>query len=103
MLQYALLMLLAGIGISVLPALNATLGPRSGSFSAAATVLFGVAFISSAVVAIATDLEAFQRVAEASKHMLLAGALIAFYVLTITYDALRFGVDNAVSSFCCGN
>ena len=96
MAQYALLMLLAGIGIPILAALNAALGVRIGSFAAAATVLFVVAFLCSAVVSLATGLEAFHRIASAPKHLLLAGALIAFYVLTITFVAPRFGVGNAV-------
>jgi transporter family-2 protein len=96
MAQYALLMLLAGIGIPVLAALNAALGTRIGSFAAAATVLFVVAFLCSAVVAVVTGTEAFHRIAGAPKHLLLAGALVAFYVLTITFVAPRFGVGNAV-------
>jgi len=35
-------------------------------------------------------------VAEAPRHLLLAGLLVAFYVLSITYVAPRFGVGNAV-------
>ncbi len=63
---YASIMFAAGIGIPILAALNAALGTRIGSPAAAALVLF------------------------------LAGVLIAFYVLTITYIAPLFGVGNAV-------
>ena len=41
-LRYASIMLLTGIGIPVLAALNAQLGNRIGSSAAAATVLFVV-------------------------------------------------------------
>jgi len=70
--SYALIMMLAGIGIPVLATLNATLGR-----------------LISAPAAIA-------KVADAPKHLLLAGSLIAFYVLSITYIAPHFGVGNAV-------
>lgn len=96
MAQYAFVMLLAGIGIPILAALNAALGVRIGSPAAAATVLFVIAFVCCALVTWATGLAAFARLADAPKHLLLAGVLIAFYVLTITYIAPRFGVGNAV-------
>lgn len=96
MAQYAFTMLLAGIGIPLLAALNAALGARIGSPAAAATVLFVVAFCSCLIVLLMTGPSALTRVAEAPKHLLLAGVLIAFYVLTITYIAPHFGIGNAV-------
>lgn len=95
-MHYALLMLLAGVGVPLLAALNAALGMRIGSFAAAATVLFTVAFLVSATVALFTSGDALSRLATAPKHLFLAGALIAFYVLSITFVAPRFGVGNAV-------
>ena len=44
MFHYALIMLVAGLGIPVLAALNAALGRQIGSPAMAATVLFVVAF-----------------------------------------------------------
>lgn len=96
MTQYALIMLLAGIGIPTLAALNAALGQHIGSPAAAATVLFVVAFLSSAVVMFIVGPGTFSRVLSVPPHLFLAGALIAFYVLTITYIAPHFGVGNAV-------
>lgn len=96
MAQYALIMLLAGIGVPMLAALNAALGVRIGSPAAAATVLFSVAFLSCLIVVSLTGPSAIAKVATAPKHLLLAGVLIAFYVLTITYIAPHFGVGNAV-------
>ena len=96
MLHYAMIMLIAGIGIPVLAAMNAGLGRHVGSPAAAATVLFVVAFLVSVAVAMATGPHALARFASAPKHWFLAGALIAFYVLTITYIAPHFGVGNAV-------
>ena len=51
MAHYAVVMLLAGVGIPVLAALNAGLGSRIGSPAAAATVLFVIAFSVSLLVA----------------------------------------------------
>lgn len=96
MAQHAIIMLLAGIGIPVLAALNAALGVRIGSPAAAATILFVVAFLCCVVVVLITGTGAFSRFAQAPKHLFLGGVLIAFYVLTITYIAPRFGVGNAV-------
>ena len=96
MAQYAVIMLIAGIGIPVLAAMNAALGRHVGSPAAAATVLFVVAFASSLVVMIVTGPHALARFASAPKHLFLAGSLIAFYVLTITFIAPHFGIGNAV-------
>lgn len=96
MAHYAAIMLLAGIGIPLLAALNAALGVRIGSPAAAATVLFAVAFTATVVVMLVTGPQALAKVASAPKHLFLAGILVAFYVLTITYIAPIFGVGNAV-------
>ncbi|WP_299687542.1 DMT family transporter [uncultured Tateyamaria sp.] len=96
MAHYALIMLLAGIGIPLLAALNAALGTRLGSPAAAALVLFLVAFVTAALVFAATGAHGLGRLVAAPKHLLLAGVLIAFYVLSITYIAPHFGIGNAV-------
>lgn len=96
MTQYAMIMLLAGFGIPILAALNAALGQYIGSPATAATCLFLVALICCAVVVALTGTEGIKQLASAPKHVFLAGVLIAFYVLTITYIAPHFGVGNAV-------
>lgn len=93
---YALVMLTAGIGIPVLAALNAALGTRLGSPVAAAAILFCVALLSTGLVLILNQPRAVLGVVSAPKHLLLAGCLVAFYVLTITWVAPKFGVGNAV-------
>ncbi len=96
-LRYALIMLAAGIGIPVLAALNAQLGGRIGSPAAAATVLFVVAFATAALTMIVTGgTEGLGKIPAQPRHLLLAGTLVAFYVLSITWIAPRFGVGNAV-------
>lgn len=93
---YALTMLAAGIGIPLLAALNAALGIRIGSPAAAAMVLFCVALLATSLVTLATGPKALAGVPLAPRHLLLAGLLVAFYVLSITYIAPHFGVGNAV-------
>ncbi|WP_341861785.1 DMT family transporter [Gymnodinialimonas sp. 57CJ19] len=92
----ALIMFAAGIGIPVLAALNARLGANIGSPAAAATILFIVAFITATVTMILTGPEALRAIPAQPKHLFLAGILVAFYVLSITYVAPAFGVGNAV-------
>lgn len=92
----ALIMFAAGIGIPILAALNARLGANIGSPAAAATVLFVVAFATAALTMILTGPEALRAIPAQPKHLFLAGVLVAFYVLSITYVAPTFGVGNAV-------
>ena len=89
-------MLIAGIGIPVLAALNAALGTRLGSPVAAASILFVVALISTLLVLMLDQPSAVMGGTVAPKHLLLAGCLVAFYVLSITWVAPKFGVGNAV-------
>ena len=90
------IVLAAGLGIPVLAALNAALGRHIGSPAVAATVLFIVALTVPAIVAMLTNPQALSKLASAPKHLFLAGALIAFYVLSITWIAPVMGVGNAV-------
>lgn len=95
--QYAAIMLVAGIGIPVLAALNAALGRVIGSPTGAAAILFAVAFgVSVLAVLLITGPAVVLRAAQAPAHLFLAGVLIAFYVLSITHVAPVFGVGNAV-------
>jgi len=96
-LRYALVMLAAGLGIPVLAALNAQLGARIGSPAASAMILFVVAFLAACVATFLTTGPAPLRLAPIQpKHLFLAGLLVAFYVISITTVAPRFGVGNAV-------
>lgn len=95
-LGYAAIMLLAGIGIPILAAMNSALGTRIGSPVTAAAVLFTVAFIGAWTIASFAGLPGIRAVVFAPKHLLLAGTLVLFYVLSITVIAPKFGVGNAV-------
>lgn len=95
--HYALVMLLAGIGIPVLAALNAALGQRLGSPFAAGVVLFCVALSAAIVVLVVSGgIGNLTGLTAAPRHLFLAGLLVAFYVLSITWVAPKFGVGNAV-------
>ncbi len=94
---YALIMLLAGIGIPILAALNAALGVRLGSPVMAAAILFLVALAATlAVMAVYRPPTPGMGLAGSPRHLFLAGLLVAFYVLSITFIAPHFGVGNAV-------
>lgn len=93
---YALVMLAAGIGIPVLATLNAGLGTRLGSPVAAAAILFVVALLTTLMVLAIKGTPALSAVVTAPKHLFLAGLLVAFYILSITIIAPKFGVGNAV-------
>lgn len=96
-LRHAALMLAAGIGIPVLAALNAQLGARIASPPAAAMILFVVAFSAALLVTVLTTGTGPLAAAPAQpKHLFLAGLLVAFYVISITTVAPKFGVGNAV-------
>ncbi|KAA0914633.1 DMT family transporter [Aquicoccus porphyridii] len=93
---YAAVMLAAGIGIPVLAALNAQLGQRLGSPFAAGVILFVVALCAGIVVLFLTGPAPILKAPQAPRHLFLAGLLVAFYILSITFVAPRFGVGNAV-------
>lgn len=93
---YAVTMLAAGIGIPVLAALNAALGRHLGAPMVASAVLLTVGCLTALIVALLTGPGAIAKAASAPKHLFLGGVLIAFYVLSITAIAPKFGVGNAV-------
>lgn len=95
--KYALIMLAAGVGVPVLAALNAQLGGRIASPAAAGAIMFLIACVSATLVAAALgEGQAFAQLGAQPRHLFLAGLLIAFYLLSISWVAPRFGVGNAV-------
>lgn len=93
---YAATMFLAGLGIPLLAALNAALGQRLGAPIAAAAVLFAVAFAATTLLLLITGPQALTRLSGTPRHLFAGGLLVAFYVLSVTFIAPRFGVGNAV-------
>lgn len=95
--RYGAIMLAAGVGIPVLAALNAQLGHRIGSPAAAAVILFAVAFCGAVAVMLATGgTVALAAAPGQPPKLFLAGLLVAFYVLSVTWVAPLFGLGNAI-------
>lgn len=94
---YALVMLAAGIGIPLLAALNAGLGKSLGSPIAASAVLFCVALVMTGFILIVSgEIPKLARLPLTPKQFLFGGFFVAFYVLSVTFIAPKFGVGNAV-------
>ena len=90
-------MLAAGFGIPMLAALNASLGTRLGTPFAAGAILVCVALSAAVLMLFLTgSASALAKAPAQPKHLFLAGLLVAFYVLSVTWVAPRFGVGNAV-------
>lgn len=102
-LRYGAIMLAAGVGIPILAALNARLGVLISAPAAAAVVLFAVAFLGAVAVMFATSGPGpLTLIPDQPKHLLLAGFLVCFYVLSITWVAPRFGLGNAIMCVLLG-
>jgi transporter family-2 protein len=90
-------MVAAGVGIPLLAALNANLGQRIGSPVAAGVVLFAVALGTAlAVLLVTSGAGALAKVPGQPPVLFLGGCLVAFYILSITFVAPRFGLANAI-------
>ncbi|WP_372603615.1 DMT family transporter [Actibacterium sp.] len=94
--KYALVMLAAGVGIPLLAALNAALGTRLGSPVAAAVCLFAVAFTLAVIAVLIAGPAPLARLPGTPIHLFGGGFFVAFYVLSVTWIAPKFGVGNAV-------
>ena len=92
---YAITMLAARIGIPVLAAMNVALGCYLGAPILAGTILLELDSLTAVVAVIAGPI-AIVKLASAPRHLLLAGILVAFYVLSITAIAPKFGAGNAI-------
>ena len=101
--RYGAIMLAAGIGIPILAALNARLGVLISAPAAAAVVLFAVAFLGAVVVMFVTSGPSpLKLIPDQPKQLLLAGFLVCFYVLSVTWVAPRFGLGNAIMCVLLG-
>jgi bacterial/archaeal transporter family-2 protein len=96
-------MLATGIGIPIMAALSATLGTQYGSPAFAASVLFLVALSISVAFLFAVEggLKPMPRTS-LPFYFYLGGVFVAFYVLSVTWVAPRFGVGNAVAFVLLG-
>lgn len=102
-LFFSSLMLATGIGIPIMAALSATLGTRYGSTALAASVLFVVALAISLAFLFAVEggVKPFPKT-PVPFYFYLGGVFLAFYALSVTWVAPRFGVGNAVAFVLLG-
>lgn len=93
----AVMMLLAGIGIPILAALNAGLGKTLGSPFTASAILFSVGCITSVLIALVfAGLPSRAALAESPVASYFAAFFMLFYLIAITFAAPRIGLGNAV-------
>lgn len=96
-LSYSVIMLVAGLGIPVMAAMNGGLGARLQSPALAAAILFSIALLVTLSYLFVTEgTPSSLYSADIPRYFYLGGLLVAFYILSITSVAPRFGVSNAI-------
>ena len=95
-LWMAATMVLAGMGIPLMAALNGGLGLRLGSPVMAATILFALALIASITLLSLQPGGPRPGFGDVPVYFYLGGLLVAFYVLAVTRIAPVIGVGNAI-------
>lgn len=94
---FAAIMLLTGVGIPILAALNGGLGARLGSPMAASMILFALAFLIAATGALLTgSIGQVRFTSDIPAQFYFGGLFVAFYVIAVTFIAPKFGVGNAI-------
>lgn len=100
---YALLMLVAGLGIPIMAALNGNLGTKLQSPILAATILFVVGgAISLGYLLLSGGIPKLGNEVPIPFYFYLGGLFVSFYIFSITWVAPKFGVGNAVSFVLLG-
>ena len=102
-LIYSSLMLVAGLGIPVMAALNGGLGARLQSPALAATILLSVGLIIASIYMLATEgIPSNITPSHAAWYFYCGGFFVMFYILSITWVAPHFGISNAISFVLLG-
>ncbi len=89
-------MVLAGVGIPVMAAINSTLGVKIGHPIAAGFVLLVVGAAITGVVLAAVGPPPRAALSGVAPQHFFGGIFVAFYVLAITWAAPRIGLGNAI-------
>ena len=100
---FPFIMLIAGIGIPVMAALNSGLGVKLGSSALATTLLFFFGSLVSLIYLLASEglpTQVFKP--NIDWHFYLGGGLVAFYIFSVTWVSPKFGVGNAVAFVLLG-
>ena len=96
MISFAIIMLIAGIGVPIMAAMTSSLGKHLNSPAAASAFAFFVAFCVALIALMVTDKSFVKQIPSAPKYLFIAGTFIAFYVLSISFIAPQFGIGNAI-------
>ena len=96
MISFATIMLIAGIGIPVMAAMTSSLGKHLGSPVAASAFAFLMSFCIALLALVFADKSFIKQIPSVPKYFFVAGAFIAFYVLSISFVAPHFGIGNAI-------
>jgi len=100
---YSLLMLLAGLGIPLMAALNGGLGNKLQSPALAATILFIVGLaVSITYLLVVEGVPTQLYKSNIPWYFYFGGIFVMFYILSITWVAPHFGISNAVSFVLLG-
>lgn len=100
---FGFLMLLAGLGIPIMAALNGGLATRIQSTSVASCILLALALTCALIITFST--EGIPKIIYQSStpfYFYLAGIFVVFYTFTITWVTPQFGVGNAVAFVLLG-
>jgi len=100
---YAIIMLLAGIGIPILAALNGGLGTKLQSSALATSILLLVGLIMALLFLFATE-GIPSKIYEANTpwYFYFGGFFVVFYILSVTWVGPRFGLSNAIAFVLLG-
>jgi len=104
LVSYATLALIAGVLIPVMAALSGAMGRTLGNPSAAAVITTTGGFLVVLIYGFATGAThiSAETLSRLTPLQLLCGFGFAFYVISITFLAPRFGVGNAVMLVLAG-
>ena len=83
-------------GIPIMAAMTSSLGKHLNSPVAASAFAFFMAFCIALLALMITDKSFVKQIPSAPKYLFVAGAFIAFYVLSISFVAPHFGIGNAI-------
>ena len=96
-------MLLAGLGIPIMAALNGGLATKLSSPALAATILFSVALFVAIIYLIFTEgVPSMLYMGNTPWYFYSGGFFVTFYILSISWAAPRFGISNAVAFVLLG-
>ena len=92
----SVVMVVAGIGIPIMAALNSGLGVRLGNPVAASSILLGMALMVSLAFTLSRPLPETSLFEATPLHYFMGGIFVAFYILSITWIAPKIGIGNAI-------